>query len=123
MKIREFAALSGLSPDTVRYYERIGLLPSPARDPGGRRDYGEGDLAWASFLRKLQAMGMPMRERLEYSRLRAEGVATTAARRQLLETHRATAAARQKELAALIAALDRKIDFYRDIEAGIGEET
>lgn len=121
VKISEFAAQSGLSPDTIRYYERIGLLPPSPRDQGGRRDYGQGDLAWASFVRKLQAMGMPMRDRLEYSRLRAEGASTTSLRRQMLEAHRATITARQKEMAALIAELDTKIDFYRDIESGIGE--
>ncbi len=122
MKISDFAAHSGLTPDTVRYYERIGLLPRSVRDAGGRRSYGMADIGWASFLRKLQAMGMPMRDRLRYSRLRTEGPATTVARREMLETHRAGLAARVNELTGLIAALDDKIELYRTMETAIGDQ-
>lgn len=118
MRISDFAAHSGLSPDTIRYYERIGLLPRTARDRGGRRDYGADDLAWASFLRKLQAMDMPIRDRLEYSRLRAKGSTTMRARREILEAHRAALAARRAELGELIATLDAKITRYLDMESG-----
>ncbi|WP_419953907.1 MerR family transcriptional regulator [Methylobacterium sp.] len=117
MRISAFAARSGLSVDTLRYYERIGLLPRSGRDSGGRRDYGSDDLVWATFLRKLQAMDMPMRERLEYSRLRAEGDATLEARRSLLEAHRIALIARRSELSDLIAGLDDKITHYRALEA------
>ncbi|GAA3725156.1 MerR family transcriptional regulator [Sphingomonas cynarae] len=119
MKISDFAAHSGLTPDTIRYYERIGLLPRTVRDAGGRRSYGMDDLAWASFLRKLQAMDMPMRDRLEYSRLRAMGRATTADRRAMLEAHRAALANRRDELMELIGTLDAKIAHYRDLEANM----
>lgn len=117
MKIGDFAAKSGLSADTLRYYERIGLLPRTVRDAGGRRSYGMDDLAWAAFLRKLQAMDMPMRDRLEYSRLRAEGDATLRKRRAMLEAHRDALIARQIELAELVATLDAKIDQYIDMES------
>lgn len=117
MKIGDFAAKSGLSADTLRYYERIGLLPRTVRDAGGRRSYGMDDLAWAAFLRKLQAMDMPMRDRLEYSRLRAQGDATLRTRRKMLEAHRDALVARQAELAELVATLDAKIDHYIDMES------
>jgi DNA-binding transcriptional MerR regulator len=117
VKISDFAAHSGLTPDTIRYYERVGLLPHTVRDRGGRRSYGMDDLAWASFLRKLQAMDMPMRDRLAYSQLREQGGATVPARREMLEAHRATLAARRAELGELIAALDVKIAHYLDMEA------
>ena len=117
MKISDFAAHSGLTPDTIRYYEKVGLLPHNVRGRGGRRSYGIDDLAWASFLRKLQAMDMPMRDRLAYSRLREQGGATVPARRKMLESHRATLAARRAELGELIAALDVKITHYLDMEA------
>jgi DNA-binding transcriptional MerR regulator len=121
MKIGDFAAKSGLSADTLRYYERIGLLPRTVRDAGGRRSYGMDDLAWAAFLRKLQAMDMPMRDRLEYSRLRAQGDATLRTRRKMLEAHRDALVARQTELAELVATLDAKIDHYIDMESGTQE--
>ena len=121
MKISDFSIRSGLSSDTLRYYERIGLLPRTARDSGGRRSYGADDLAWARFLSKLQAMDMPIRERLAYSRLRSEGDATLAVRRAMLEAHRAALVARQDELHGLIAALDAKITHYRDREIQSGD--
>ena len=117
MKISDFAANSGLTPDTIRYYERIGLLPRTVRDAGGRRSYGNDDLAWASFLRKLQAMAMPMRDRLEYSRLRIKGDATLQARREMLEAHRAGLITRHAELAELVDTLDAKIAHYREMES------
>jgi DNA-binding transcriptional MerR regulator len=121
MKISDFAAKSGLSPDTIRYYERIGLMPRSVRDDGGRRSYGMDDLVWASFLRKLQAMDMPMRDRLTYSRLRAQGDETLGPRRKMLEAHRAGLVARQAELADLVATLDTKIAQYREME-GLSDE-
>ncbi|MEL6061054.1 MULTISPECIES: MerR family transcriptional regulator [unclassified Methylobacterium] len=121
MKISDFSRRSGLSIDTLRYYERIGLLPRTARDGGGRRSYGADDLAWACFLSKLQAMDMPIRERLAYSRLRSQGDATLGARRSMLEAHRAALFARQEELCGLIAALDAKIAHYRDREIQSGD--
>lgn len=120
MKISEFSARSGLSSDTLRYYERIGLLPRTIRDGGGRRSYGAADLAWARFLSKLQAMDMPIRERLAYSRLRAEGDATLKVRRVMLEAHRASLVARQEQLSGLIAALDEKIAHHHDRETRTG---
>lgn len=116
MRIGTFAARSGLSPDTIRYYERIGLMPPPPRDAGGRRSYGADELAWASFLSKLQVMDMPIRDRLAYGRLRAEGDATVGARLALLELHRANLVRRQAEIADCVAILDAKIDLYRRLK-------
>ncbi|MCG2839460.1 MerR family transcriptional regulator [Sandaracinobacter sp. RS1-74] len=122
MRISDLAAKSGLSPDTIRYYERIGLMPQSVRDGGGRRSYGAQDLAWASFLQKLQAINMPMRDRLEYSRLRARGDATLRARREMLETYRAALVARQAELAGLVATLDAKIIHYHEMEGTVEDD-
>ncbi|MCJ2131531.1 MerR family transcriptional regulator [Methylobacterium sp. E-045] len=121
MRISDFARESGLSIDTIRYYERIGLMPRVLRDRGGRRDYGIDDLVWASFLQKLQAMDMPMRKRLEYSRLRSMGTTTLGERRHMLEEHRATLLKKQTDIAGLIAALDAKITHYRDMEGMVDD--
>ena len=123
MRISDFAAHSGLTPDTIRYYEKVGLLPQTLRDQGGRRRYGMDDLAWALLLRKLQAMDMPMRDRLAYSRLREQGSATVPARREMLEAHRAALATRRAELGELIATLDAKITHYLDMEADMDGPT
>jgi len=116
VRIGTFAARSGLSPDTIRYYERIGLMPPPPRDTAGRRSYGADELAWASFLCKLQVMDMPIRDRLAYGRLRAEGDATVGDRLAILELHRANLVKRQAEIADCVAVLDAKIDHYRRLE-------
>ncbi|MGH3738228.1 MAG: MerR family DNA-binding transcriptional regulator [Micromonosporaceae bacterium] len=60
LSIAEASDRSGLSIDTLRYYERIGLLDPPARDSGGRRTYTEDDLGWLEFLMRLRTTAMPM---------------------------------------------------------------
>ena len=65
---------------------------------------------------------MPMRDRLEYGRLRARGSVTTRARREMLEAHRDALAARQRELGELIGTLDVKITHYRDMETDLKDE-
>lgn len=61
MKIGELAKRSGLTAHTIRYYERIGLLPYADRDQSSRRDYDASILAWIEFLGRLKTTGMPIR--------------------------------------------------------------
>lgn len=60
MRISEFAKETGFSEDTLRYYERIGLLGRVLRDGAGHRVYRAEDLRWAAFLARLKATGMPI---------------------------------------------------------------
>lgn len=115
--IAEAAHRSGLSIDTLRYYERIGLIDPPARDSGGRRVYTDGDLGWLLFLTKLRTTGMPIKLMREYARLRHLGEASAAARKQILEEHRADVRARIDELRSCVEVLDYKIDNYERIVA------
>ena len=112
MKIGQLAECSGLSVHTIRYYERIGLMPPPDRDGGGRRDYDPAILDWTRFLDRLKATGMPIREMRRYAALRAEGPATGPARRALLEAHREGVRARIAALTEGLSVLDAKIDGY-----------
>lgn len=112
MKIGELSARAGLSVDTIRYYERIGLLPRAGRDAGGRRDYDATILVWIAFLSRLRVTGMPIREMVRYAALRAEGPATEGARRALLEAHRDRVRLHLAELTTSLAALDAKIAAY-----------
>lgn len=112
MRIGELAASAGISRDTLRYYERAGLLPAPLRDAAGHRIYQRRDVEWLQFLMRLRATGMPISAMRRYGALRAEGEATLAARRTLLAAHRDRVRARMADMADSLAALDRKIAHY-----------
>lgn len=113
MQISEFAARTGLSADTLRYYEKIGLMSAPVRDGGGRRVYQSRELDWARFLIRLRETGMPIAEMQRYARLRAEGDGTAAERQALLVDHRARTRARVASLTDCLSLLDQKIATYQ----------
>ncbi|CRK59822.1 transcriptional regulator, MerR family [Alloactinosynnema sp. L-07] len=113
--IAEAAHRSGLSIDTLRYYERIDLIAPPARDAAGRRAYSDDDLAWLTFLTRLRTTGMPIKLMREYARLCRQGPVTAAPRKTILEEHRADVRARIADLQSSLAALDYKIDNYERI--------
>jgi DNA-binding transcriptional MerR regulator len=117
--IAEAARRSGLSIDTLRYYERIKLLDPPARDTAGRRAYSDDDLSWLGFLTKLRTTGMPIRLMREYARLRHHGVASAGRRKAILVEQRRSVAERIDELRSCLDILDYKIDNYERIERGL----
>lgn len=112
MKIGELARRSGLSAHTIRYYERIGLLPFADRDQSGQRDYDASILIWIQFLDRLKTTGMPIRKMLHYAALRECGVDTEAERSVLLEQHRERVRAHVANLQACLLVLDAKIAGY-----------
>ena len=116
MKISELAKRTGLSDHTIRYYERIGLLPFADRDAGGQRDYDETVLIWIGFLKRLKTTQMPIREMLQYAELRAQGDQTGPERLALLELHRERVRAHLAELEDSLLVLDTKIDSYVEAE-------
>ena len=90
MTIAELAARTGLSKHTLRYYERLGLVPLVSRESSsGHRRYSPAHVHWIEFLRNLRQAGMPLREIRIYARLVARGPATWPARKELLAAHRA----------------------------------
>lgn len=112
IKISELADRTAFSADTLRYYERIGLIPPPARDGAGHRHYDESDLVWVAFLERLKTTGMPIRDRLRYAELRQEGDHTATERRSILADHRADVRERINDLTDCLEVLDRKIETY-----------
>jgi DNA-binding transcriptional MerR regulator len=112
MKIGELVQHSGLSAHTIRYYERIGLLPYADRDRSSRRDYDASILIWIEFIGRLKTTGMPIRDMLRYAELREHGVNTEAERRLLLERHRERVRAHLAELQDCLLVLDTKIAGY-----------
>jgi DNA-binding transcriptional MerR regulator len=119
MKIGDLARQSGISAHTLRYYERIGLLPYADRDRSGRRDYDASILTWIAFLGRLKATGMTISTMLRYADLRAQGAATGPERRRLLEHHREQVRQRIADFQGCLLLLDTKIAGY----AGSGERT
>ncbi|MGV8832041.1 MAG: MerR family transcriptional regulator [Devosia sp.] len=114
MKISELARRTGLSAHTIRYYERIGLMPVAERDGSGHRSYDERILVWLEFLGHLKTTGMPIREMLEYAQLRAAGATTEASRKSMLTAHRQTVRQRMQTLSDCLDVLDAKIAGYGD---------
>ena len=113
--IADAAALTGLSVDTLRYYERDGLLLRPVpRSASGQRRYEDADLRWIELLTRLRSTGMPIRDVRRYADLVREGAGTEAARLDLLRAHRAAVLAQLAELTEHLGAIDRKIGIYEE---------
>jgi DNA-binding transcriptional MerR regulator len=102
----------GLSQDTVRWYERIGLLDRIPRGGDGRRRFGESDLEWLTLLTHLRATGMPVAQMLRYAELVRSGSGEID-RLRLLEQHRERMNHLRAELDACRELLDTKISIYR----------
>ena len=117
--IAEASQLTGVSTETLRYYERAGLMPDVARTEQGHRAYSADDLGWIAFVRRLRSTGMPMRRVAEYTGMVRRGDGTVTERRRLLEEHRATVASALDELAEALHVLDNKIAHYEAAERGV----
>jgi DNA-binding transcriptional MerR regulator len=116
MKIGELSMRSGLSAHTIRYYEKIGLLPFAERDLSGRRDYDISILIWIEFLGRLKMTSMPLSEIRRYALLREKGPQTGSARRRMLEAHRDQVRRRLADLQLSLGSLDQKIAAYAAAE-------
>lgn len=117
LTVRETAVRSGFSAHTLRYYERVGLLGPIGRARSGHRRYSEQDIAWIEFLVRLRTTGMPIRKMKRFADLRRKGEATIAARRALLEEHRAEVRGRVVALESDLAVIDDKVELYGRLEA------
>lgn len=120
--ISEVAAFTGLTAHTLRWYERIGLMPHIDRSHTGQRRYRNRDLNWLDFVGKLRLTGMPVADMVRYAELVREGDHTYGERFALLKATREDVLARIVELQGTLAVLDRKIDFYADAERALAME-
>ena len=112
LTIAQVAERTGLTHDTLRYYEKAGLIERVGRTTGNQRRYRAADLAWLEFLLRLRETGMSIADMQRFARLRAQGDATIADRLAMLREHRAELAERIRALRRNAAALDDKIDHY-----------
>jgi DNA-binding transcriptional MerR regulator len=114
MKISDVSEKNGLSVDTLRYYERIGLIPRVSRDQSGIRIYNERDCRWIEFIKCMRSAGLPVESLIEYVNLFQQGDSTRDARKTILLEQRAQLACRINELQETLEKLDYKIARYDD---------
>src|SRR5260370_25716897 len=111
---QQMAQAAGLSADTLRYYERAGLMiEHVGRDEGnGYRTYGSQHVAWIEFLKRLRATGMPIRDIQRYTELVRQGEQTMSERLQLLKQHQSRVEEHLKEVEHHLEAIISKIAYY-----------
>ena len=118
LTIAEAARRTGVSAHTLRYYERAGLmLDHVERNAATHRRYTDEDLRWVILLTRLRATGMPIRSVREYAELVRAGAGNERERLALLESHRAAVLEQLDEVQRSLAAIDAKIDLYRELIA------
>ena len=122
--IAEAASATALTPDTLRYYERDGLMLRPVdRSATGHRRYTDSDLRWIDLLNCLRGTGMPIRDVRRYAELVRQGGGNEQARLDLLRAHRQHVLAQLAEVQEHLGAIDRKIGIYTDkIDAALDLE-
>ena len=114
MKIAEVSEQYGLSADTLRYYERVGLIPPVHRSESGIRDYNELDLRRVDFIKCLRKAGLPIEVLIEYMGLVQQGDQTIEARKEILKKQRGLLATRMEEMQKTLDILDHKIEVYEN---------
>ena len=112
MKIAEVSEKYGISSDTLRYYERIGLVPPVNRNGGGIRDYNELDLRRVEFVKCMRSAGLPVEVLIEYIGLVQQGDKTIEARKEILTEQRELLVARMEQMQKTLDILNHKIEVY-----------
>jgi len=112
MKIAEVSEKYGLSVDTLRYYERVGLIPTVNRNDSGIRDYNELDLRRVDFIKCMRSAGLPVEVLIEYVALVQQGDRTIEARKEILIEQRKLLVDRMNEMQKTLDILEHKIEVY-----------
>ncbi len=108
----EVAQCAGISIDTLRYYERIGLIYGVDRLSNTHRRYTESDIQWIQFLLRLRATGMSIQQMLAFARLRRLGESTLRERVAMLKAHHDQIEAHIQQMQECLVLLDYKITLY-----------
>ncbi|TGY42115.1 MerR family transcriptional regulator [Clostridium sartagoforme] len=112
MTITEVSKMYNISADTLRYYERIGLIPAVNRTPGGIRDFTEEDCKWVEYAKCMRNSGVQVEALIEYVELFQKGDSTTAARKQILIDQRDILLEKTLEMQKTLERLNSKIERY-----------
>ncbi|HLO15715.1 MAG TPA: MerR family transcriptional regulator [Anaerolineales bacterium] len=114
MKIAEVSEQYGISTDTLRYYERVGLIPPVNRNESGIRDYKELDLRRVDFIKCMRSAGLPIEILIEYVALVQQGDKTIEVRKDILKEQRELLLARMNEMQKTLEILNHKIEVYEN---------
>jgi len=114
MKIAQVSEQFGMSVDTLRYYERVGLIPPVNRNDGGIRDYNELDLRRVDFIKCMRGAGLPVEVLIEYVALVQKGDKTIEARKEILIEQRKLLVDRMDEMQKTLDILEHKIEVYEN---------
>lgn len=112
MNIKIASETTGVSPDTIRYYERIGLIPPVKRSKGGIREFEEEDLRWIKFSRQMRNAGLSIENLIEYLSLFREGDETVLVRKQLLAEQIEELKGKAKDINEALSRLEYKLEHY-----------
>ena len=115
MMIAEASGKFDLSQDTLRYYERIGLIPRVNRNKSGIRDYTEEDCKWIEFIKCIRSAGLPIEVLIEYVVLFQQGDTTIEARKELFIEQRKQLITRMGDMKKTLERLDYKIATYEQV--------
>ena len=115
MLIAEVSEKYDLSADTLRYYERIGLIPQVHRNKSGIRDYTEDDCRWVEFIKCMRAAGLPIEVLIDYVAMFQQGDSTITERKALLIEQRKKLVEKLEAMQETINHLDYKIKRYDNI--------
>jgi DNA-binding transcriptional MerR regulator len=118
MTIKEVSEKYDIPQDTLRYYERVGLIPRVNRNKSGIRDYTDEDCNWVEFIKCMRGAGLPIEALIEYVGLFQQGNETTEARKELLIEQRKQLLARMEGMKTTLARLDYKIASYEQAVMG-----
>jgi MerR family transcriptional regulator, aldehyde-responsive regulator len=120
MTIKEVSERCGISQDTLRYYERVNVIPAVTRTSGGIRDYQEEDLKWVEQAVCMRNAGLPIESLIEYQRLFQEGDATIPARLELLTGQMEALQKQKAQIEETINRLSYKISRYEEaVKTGV----
>ena len=115
MNIKQFSILTNISPHTLRYYEKMGLLKQIERNTSGHRNFTQKDVVWVEFIKRLKETGMPLKQILKYADLRNIGLSTSELRMKILEKHAVLLEEKIAEEQSHLQMLRQKIQYYRTI--------
>ena len=114
LTIKEVSEKYDIPSETLRYYERVGVIPPVTRTAGGLRDYSDTDIQWVENAKCMRAAGLPIEVIIEYLRLFREGDSTIKARLDLLSEQREILLKQYKQLEETINRLNYKISKYQE---------